>query len=250
MKSQHTLAALEDLQAAAADTVPVICCQNGVANEPMALRRFEHVYGMLVFLPATHLEPGKVQLNARGTAGILDAGVYPTGTDKRIEEVTAALEASSFSARLDPAIMRLKYAKLLANLNNSLQAVSNAGRDARDISQRMRDEALACYRAAGIDWASDEEFRERRGSLIQIAMIHGERRFGGSSWQSLARGAGSVEGDYLNGEIVQLGRLHGVATPANRALQQLASELAREGGAPGSITLSQVRARIEHAAGA
>ncbi len=30
----------------------------------------------------------------------------------------------------------------------------------------------------------------------------------------------------------------------------LASELAREGGGPGSITLSKVRARIEHAAGA
>ena len=29
---------------------------------------------------------------------------------------------------------------------------------------------------------------------------------GGSSWQSIKRGTGNIEADYLNGEIVQLGR--------------------------------------------
>ena len=33
MKSQHTLGALEDLRAAGGENIPVICCQNGVANE-------------------------------------------------------------------------------------------------------------------------------------------------------------------------------------------------------------------------
>jgi 2-dehydropantoate 2-reductase len=44
---------------------------------------------------------------------------------------------------------------------------------------------------------------------------------GSSSWQSLVRGAGSIETDYLNGEIALLGRLHGVPTPLNAALQVL-----------------------------
>ena len=43
---------------------------------------------------------------------------------------------------------------------------------------------------------------------------------GGSSWQSLARGAGSIEAEYLNGEIVLLGGLYGVATPVNELLQR------------------------------
>jgi 2-dehydropantoate 2-reductase len=44
----------------AAETLPVVCAQNGVASERFALRRFRHVYGMHVWLPATHLEPGEV----------------------------------------------------------------------------------------------------------------------------------------------------------------------------------------------
>ena len=45
--------------AVAAEVVPVVCAQNGVASERFALRRFRHVYGMYVRLPATHLEPGE-----------------------------------------------------------------------------------------------------------------------------------------------------------------------------------------------
>ena len=245
MKSQHTLSALEDLQAAASDELPVICCQNGVANERMALRHFERVYGMMVFLPATHLEPGVVLLNVKGTSGVLDVGLYPSGTDARIEEVAAALEDSTFSALADPAIMRLKYAKLLANLNNTLQAACDAGQDGQDISKLLGEEARACYEAAGIDCAGQDEFRKRWQELIEIALVQGQERFAGSSWQSIMRGQGSIEADWLNGEIVQLGRLHDVPTPANRVLQRIGSELVRERGKPGSVSLDTVRARIE-----
>src|SRR5262245_26761301 len=41
-KSQDTIAAL----APWSPDLPVVCAQNGVANERMALRRFERVYGM------------------------------------------------------------------------------------------------------------------------------------------------------------------------------------------------------------
>ena len=57
----------------------------------------------------------------------------------------------------------------------------------------------------------------------------------GSSWQSLARGTGNIEADWLNGEIVLLGRLHGVATPVNELLRSTANRMATEGIAPGSI---------------
>ena len=247
MKTQHTTGALEDLRTAAGADVPVICCQNGVANERMAARRFARVYAMLVFLPATHLEPGIVQANSQATTGILDAGVFPAGRDKLIDEVTAALDASSLSAHPLDDVMCWKYAKLLGNLNNALQAACAAGREARDVSEQLRQEGIDCYRAAGIAWASDAEYRERRGSLIRIGEIQGRRRFGGSSWQSLVRGSGSIESDWLNGEIVQLGRLHGVPTPANRVLQQVATELALERGEPGSVPIERVRELIARA---
>ena len=54
------------------------------------------------------------------------------------------------------------------------------------------------------------------------------------------RGAGSIEVDFLNGEVVLLGTLHGVPTPLNRAVQQLASDAVRDGRMPGSTTPEEI----------
>ena len=51
MKGQHTEEALRDLYAATGGQARVICCQNGVENERLTLRRFKHTYGMVVWLP-------------------------------------------------------------------------------------------------------------------------------------------------------------------------------------------------------
>jgi 2-dehydropantoate 2-reductase len=246
MKSQHTMGALDDLYNAAGDEVPVICGQNGVANERMALRRFLNVYAMVIMLPASHLEPGLVIAESKKTTGILDAGCYPTGTDATIEAVTYALDASQFSAVADPVVMRQKYAKLLMNLNNGLQAACGE-KDTRDIARIARiarEEARTCYQAAGIDAASDQEFIDRRGSHIQVAPVKGHERGGSSTWQSVTRGTGDIEVDYLNGEIALLGRLHGVPTPVNIAIQEAANRLVRERLAPGSIPAASLQARI------
>ncbi|MFQ5698223.1 MAG: ketopantoate reductase family protein [Myxococcota bacterium] len=247
MKSQHSQEALDALRSAAGPEVRVVCCQNGVANERMALRRFAHVYAMVVMLPASHLEPGCVIAQSKIAPGILDAGRYPQGVDDAIRGVTRDLEAATFSARPDPRVMRLKYTKLLLNLGNALWAACGPVAEGREILAAARAEALACFEAASISWASREEFRERRGDLIQPTPVEGQARGGGSSWQSLARGTGNIEADFLNGEIVLLGRLHGIATPTNEVLQQVALEVARARGRPGSFPLDALRARIERA---
>jgi len=244
MKTQDTLSALEALRTAAGDSLPVVCTQNGVANERMALRRFEKVYAMVVMLPATHLEPGVVQQNASPLAGILDGGRYPQGTDSLIEAVCADLREAHFSAQTDPAVMRQKYAKLLLNLGNAFQAICGIEADGRNLLRTAREEALSCYRAAGIDCATEEEFRTRRGDLIRLQPIGDGRRQGGSSWQSQTRGTGTIEADWLNGEICLLGRLHGLPTPVNHLLQKTANRVAREKLRPGTITLEDLKREL------
>jgi 2-dehydropantoate 2-reductase len=64
----------------AAEALPVVCAQNGVASERIALRRFRHVYGMCVWMPATHLEPGAVEASGSPMTGLLHLGRYPSGT--------------------------------------------------------------------------------------------------------------------------------------------------------------------------
>ncbi|MDP6344966.1 MAG: ketopantoate reductase C-terminal domain-containing protein, partial [Alphaproteobacteria bacterium] len=207
-------------------------------------RRFRRVYAMLVYLPANALEPGVVQTHALETIGVLDAGVYPQGTDDLIAEVTGALTAARFSAVPNPTVLRFKYAKLLMNLGNAISAVSPPGEAATEIRRQLQAEGRACLDAAGIDLASREEVRERRGELIRMGEIDGQGRQFGSSWQSLTRGTGDIEADYLNGEIVLLGRLHGVPTPANAVLQRLANTLAREHAPAQSIPLAELQRRI------
>ena len=241
MKGQHTEAALRDLSASTGGRARVVCCQNGVENERLALRRFPQTYGMVVLLPAEHLEPGVVVNFAQDTAGVLDAGCYPAGVDGFIEEVAGALTKAGFSAAPDPAIMGQKYAKLLGNLNNAVQAATGSG--SRTIAARLREEALACYRAAGIRCATAEEMRGRRAD-IRGHDVPGHKRHGGSSLQSMLRGTGDIETDFMNGEIVLLGRLHGVPVPANAAVQEVGNRLVNEGLEPGSVTVEEFERRL------
>jgi 2-dehydropantoate 2-reductase len=235
VKSQHTLDALDALAAAAPNGTAVVCLQNGVDNERAALRVFPNVYGICVMCPTTHLVPGEVRAHSSPVTGILDVGRYPDGTDPTAVAVAEALTASTFISEPRPDIMRWKYAKLLMNLANAVEAVCGPPA-AGPLMDLVRREGVTCLTAAGIDFVSEEQDRARRGDSVKMLPVAGERHGGGSSWQSMARGVGSIESDYLNGEIVLLGRLVGVPTPANAALQRAAVELARERRAPGSVS--------------
>lgn len=235
MKSQDTHDALLALRAAAPASLPVVCVQNGVENERAALRLFERVYGVNVMCPAGHLEPGVVQVYSSPLSGILDLGRYPSGVDETAEAVAAALSAAMFVSEAREDIMRWKYAKLLMNLGNAVQALCGRAAARGPLGQLVRAEGVACLEAAGIEFVSTEEDRARRGNLLRIRPIGDRERPGGSSWQSLERRTGAIESDYLNGEIVLLGRRHGVPTPANTLLQRLAAEAATARAAPGSL---------------
>ncbi len=244
-KSQHTLTVLEDLRASHGDRVPVVCCQNGVANERMAQRRFANVYAMLVYLPAQLLEPGRIQCHAKRKSGVLDVGTYPGGTDPRCEAIAERFSSANLSVKPDAAVMRLKYQKLLVNLNNALEAITPKSDERQAVLREMKAEGRACFAAAGIDCASDEEAAERRAGVLEMGEIPGVERQGGSSRQSLLRATGDIEADYLNGEITSLGRRWSVPTPANAVVQGLSVELARSKGAPGSLSIDRVRSLIE-----
>ncbi len=235
-----------DLRASGVKRQGIVCAQNGVANEAMALRLFPNVYGMLVFLPALFLEPGEVVTNASDVGGVLDTGLYTGGIDSNVEALTAALTNAGFGAAPDGKVMRKKYGKLLTNLNNALGVLTDVSEGSNKISQLMQAEALACYSAAGIDCASGAEMKALYAAM-QVEEMEKFPRSGGSSWQSAMRGTGNIEVDYLNGEIAQLGRRYGVLTPANAVCQEFAWRLSHEKGKPGSVGVGALLAAIEKA---
>lgn len=244
MKTQDAVVALDRLIVAGAERLPVVCAQNGVLSERMALRRFGDVYGVCVMCPAAHLRPGVVQAFSVPTPGILDVGRYPAGVDDMARTLAAGFRSATFDSEARPDIMRWKYAKLLMNLGNAVEALCGPSAWTSDLNRLAHAEGVACLAAAGIDVVPGEAFVERRGDLIRPGTIGDGPRPGGSSWQSLERGTGSIEADYLNGEIVLLGRLHGVPTPANQVLQQAANDAARHGQRPGSWSAEDLLGRV------
>nr|WP_062338759.1 2-dehydropantoate 2-reductase N-terminal domain-containing protein [Herbidospora sakaeratensis] len=242
-KTQDTAAALS-AWAPHADGLPVVCAQNAVENERLALRLFADVYGMLVWMPALHLEPGTIVAYGTPASGMLPVGRYPQGVDKLSETIAADLDRSGFASWADPAIMRWKYGKLLGNLGNAVEALVGPDPAGLDLARRAREEGLAALAAAGVEVTTPEEERARRGRLVEHGEIEGVPRPGGSSWQSLAKGSGTIEADYLNGEIVLLGRLHGVATPVNAMLQREANHAAHASRPPGSSSVGELTALI------
>ncbi len=257
VKSQDTAHLLNQLAAvgvedgAGVGDLPVFCAQNGVANEDAALRYVDRVYGVCVNLPATHLEPGVIEAAGSPVSGILQLGRYPAGPpDDLVQAVATDLGRCGLTSSVHADVMPWKRAKLLSNLANALQVLCTGGFQRwapadgalGEVMAQLRAEALACFGAAG--WTVTDARAYRAGtSGFEIVAVCGRPRSGGSTWQSVQRGLPTVETDFLNGEVVRLGRLHGVPTPVNAAVQARMREITRRSLTPRSIEPADLLAR-------
>ncbi|MFW0793368.1 2-dehydropantoate 2-reductase [Gordonia sp. CPCC 205515] len=235
VKSQQTPAALDDLSAHAPWTTPIVAAQNGVTNEREILRRFPNAYGICVMLMGLHLEPGVVIQGSSAAPGILEVGRYPRGADDVAIAIATQLRNAGFPAEARDNIMAWKYRKLIMNLINGIDACFRDDGDAyRTLFERALAEGYAVLASAGIEMIDDETDRIRRADHLQRRDT-GEQSQGSSTWQSVERGAGDVEIDYLAGEIVLLGREYGVPTPVNELVQRQTTRLVREHLPAGSL---------------
>lgn len=228
----------------ATDCLPVFCFQNGVENERMAARQFSDVYGVGVQLPAEILGPGQVMAAGSPLAGVLEIGRYPQGTGQAADQLAADLNGAGFIARVTGQVMAVKYTKLLRNLRNAIIAAcgSMQAPAARTLAELAVAEAQACYHAAGVAYFDLQAANAAREDAIKELPVNGRSRSGGSTWQSLSRRAGSTEADYLNGEIVLLGRLHDVPTPVNELLRQTVNVMAARRESPGTVNPDELLA--------
>jgi 2-dehydropantoate 2-reductase len=241
VKTQDAATALRDLGAPAA--IPTVCLTNGVEAERVALRHAAEVYGGCVVVAATHLAPGVVQAWGATSPGVIDLGRYPDGGGDAADAVAGELIVAGFDCVVRPNIMKWKRGKLLSNLANGIEALCGPGVRGSALAVAARAEGQAAFAAAGLSCTTEAEDAARRVGL-ELGTIAGATRGGGSTWQSLARGARAVEVDYLNGEIALLGRLHGVATPVNAALQRVVTAAARSGRSVGAMSLDALAAEV------
>lgn len=237
VKTQHTAAALEQIVAYAPAGTRILCLQNGIDNERQALRFFDEVYGASVTLLASYLEPGSVVAHASPRIGTLQLGRAIGGPDPRLEPLASTLRLAGLRVDLVDDVMSYKRLKLLRNLGNAIEVVCDGA--APRLLDLLSSEAETVFAAAALTLPpADADIPGPEPVDPRVP------RSGGSTLQSVLRGEGSVETDYLNGEIALLGREHGVPTPVNALLQRLAREVARGGIAPRSLPEDDLLRRL------
>ncbi|MBK1783719.1 rhodanese-like domain-containing protein [Prauserella cavernicola] len=251
-KSQHTEQALQDWSwrpvagGGYASDLPVLVLQNGLDNERAALRRFRTVFGAVVWMPSEFLRPGEVVARGGRAPGLLWLGRYPGGKDPRLSWIADDLREAGFGVQVVTDLPRWKLAKLLGNLRNAPDALYGRGEHSARVGEELETEARAVFDAAGLAVADLAAESDVDLSLTAPAEIPGLAAGGNSTWQSLARAAGSVEVDYLNGEIVLLGRLHGVATPRNEAVRrELVAAAARDRAAEVLVSAASLAVELD-----
>jgi 2-dehydropantoate 2-reductase len=153
VKSNDTRDVIDDLERVAPPDIAVVCAQNGVENERIALRKFPHVYGLCVMCPATHLEPGVVRAGSSPVTGLMDLGRWPAGVDERAGVLADILGASTFESVARDDIARWKWGKLLMNLGNAVQAVCGTDRPRRSsLDESARKGLRCCARRRSTTW--------------------------------------------------------------------------------------------------
>jgi 2-dehydropantoate 2-reductase len=253
VKSIGTAAAAKEIGRNAKKGAAVISLQNGVSNAEtlrgLLGRRFEVVQGTVPFNVA-YLGHGRFH---KGVAGDLVAedGPVTRALAERIGDGPARL-------RLAGDMPAVAWGKLLINLNNAVNALSGRTlleqlrqRDYRRVVAASIVEALAVLEAAKIEPAKIGPVPPRLlphvigapdivfSLFLKAQKIDAKAR--SSMADDLAAGR-PTEIDYLNGEVVSLGRKVARPTPVNEAIVSLIRQ--REAGVEHLWSPAELRAHV------
>jgi 2-dehydropantoate 2-reductase len=234
---------LADSRDGVAADLPVVVLQNGVATEELARRRFTRVVSVATVVPVNFLEPGVVIPYAGTGQGYLQVGALDGRQDEDADlvgRVAADFEAAGYLVRVRADITRRKHEKLLHNITNGVQILDGEPEDRARLSAALVAEARAVLVAAGVDLEipADVDVVRALGGGVQEPTAE-RPAFKGSTWQNFVKGTPS-EIDFLNGEIVLLGRRHGIPTPVNARLQRVLGRSTVLGERPGVHHIDEV----------
>jgi 2-dehydropantoate 2-reductase len=227
----------------------VVSLQNGVGNISVLRERLGNrvLAGMV---PFNVIALGKGRFH-RATSGDIVIEQDEAGT-------AAQLSVPGLTMRATDNIAGVQWGKLLLNLNNALNALSNlplreqlAQRSWRALFADQMAEGLAAMKAEGIKPVAatpvppaltphllrlpDAVFRLLLGRTMKI-----DPEARSSMWEDLQRGR-RTEIDYLQGVIVRIAERHGLKVPLSERIVTLIKRAEADGkGSPG-LTPEQIR---------
>jgi 2-dehydropantoate 2-reductase len=250
VKSADT-AEIADLMArhAPSDAV-IVSLQNGVGNAAVLRERLPRQRVLAAMVPFNVIALGEGRFH-RATSGDIVIETDALGT-------AARLSVPGLAMRSTDNIVGVQWGKLLINLANALNALSNlplreqlARRPWRMLLADQIAEALTVMKAEGIKPVSATPVRPGlaphllRMPDILFELILGrtmkiDREARSSMWEDLQRGR-RTEIDYLQGVIVQLAERHGLRAPLSRRVVTLIKSAEAAGKRSPGLTPEQIR---------
>ena len=245
VKSQGTSAAARELAEHLSEDALVISFQNSLGNVERLREHlpFHTVLAGVVPFNVTSPAPGTFH---QGTEGAL---LIERSTDPRVLELQSDLVSLHRELDLREDIRDVQWGKLILNLNNPLNALSGGPLRAglaqwgyRRVLARMVSEALRVADAAAIHPVATGRiaprhlpFLLRLPSFLYVPLMDLLLRIDpyarSSTLDDLEAGRGS-ENDHLQGEVVRLGRRHGVDVSTNARVMDALEDAFAKGRSP------------------
>jgi len=220
VKGWQTVRAAETAKKVLAPDGLALTLQNGLGNyETLANILGEHQAAMGVTSEgAMVIGPGQTQHTG---IGVTHFG-RTKATEDRLEKVATLFQNSGFETRHTHNLDGLVWGKLAVNAGinplTALMQVRNGFLAKDDIAQdlmcRAAEETATVAERQGIRMP----YKSASERIIKVAIATAANR--SSMAQDIARGA-PTEIDSINGMVVQIGAIHGVQVPVNRALLKL-----------------------------
>ena len=224
----------------------ILTTQNGVQADNVLSKYFDKtkMFSSIVMFGATYTKPGEIIFNFEGD-WIIGRPYLPT--DGKVKEIAGLLE-KGFKIVVSDNIMGMKWLKLFVNFNNCICAVLGksmqetfADLDFCRLSVLLLKEGIAVTQSAKIELVSLPQFPAERIHALSgmpmeqaVGIIHktlttlSKEPLYGSILQSILRKRAS-EIDFINGEIVSLGRKIHQPTPLNEKIVELVHRIEATG---------------------
>ena len=227
----------------------VVTTQNGVRCDDIVagILGKENIISGVVLYNCEFLEPGRVLYSKLLSKTALLIGEPFNFKGNRLQSLLALFN-KALPTDISQDIRGAHWTKLLWNLITAVPAVTglsyqegNHYPQIRELNIRLMKEGLEIIRLAGIKTApvpglslsliekmAEMPLPQASSMMKNIIESGGEQHTLGSMLQSIKRGR-STEVDYMNGEIVSLGKNNGIPTPVNSLMVRLVHEVEATG---------------------
>ncbi len=244
VKAQDVVSSVRKVQVFLSGT-QVVTMQNGVQSDDQVagLLGKENIISGVVIFNGQFLEPGKASYSIPFSKTALLIGEPFGNKGNRLQSLSALLN-KAIATDISEDIRAAHWTKLLWNLQTAIPGVtglsyqeSYQSPQIRKLVIKLTKESLKVIESAGIKTVDVPGFpleplktMARVPLSISSSMVKdkakslGKQPILGSTLQSIKRGK-STEVDYLNGEIVNLGKKMGVPTPANSLMVELVHQV-------------------------